>query len=301
MVPLEKIRAADNMQKFIEEHLNEEITLRMLARYTSYSPWHASRIFKEVIGITPFEYIRKLRLSKAAVDLWDEEQRIVDVALDYMFDSHDGFTRAFVKQFGMTPSQYKKKTPPISLFYPSSIRDHYRYIQGNDPLVDVEKLSKTFFVQIIEFPKRKLIYYPYHGEADDYFSYVEKVGCDIWGVLCSIKEALYEPVGLWFPKEIKPKDCSTYVHGVEVPLDFQKELPEGYEIMELEACSMMTFQGQPYQNELYGVAIDYLQEQIDCYDPMLYGYCWDDGVAPRVQLVPEGYRGYIEARPARKP
>lgn len=295
MLALEKIKAAEEMQTYIEEHIHEEITMHALAACTSYSPWHASRIFKEVSGMTPFEYIRKLRLSQAAVDLWDSNTRILDIALDYLFDSHDGFTRAFRKQFGLTPSEYKQKTPPLPLFKPSSFRDHYRYIQGNDPLPQMEELSKTYFVQVLEFPKRKLIYMPCEKEADDYFSYVEEVGCDVWGILCSIKEALYEPVGLWFSKSICPKGCSRYVQGVEVPFDYAKELPEGCAIMDLDACSMMMFQGSPYPDEYYDEAIRYLHQEIDAYDPTLYGYQWAEN-SIKIQLEPLGYRGYIEGR-----
>lgn len=299
MVPLDKIRAVDEMQKYIEAHLTEEITLHALTECTAYSPWHASRIFKEITGLTPFEYIRKLRLSNAAVDMWDESRRVVDIALNYVFDSHDGFTRAFARQFGLTPSRYKKHTPLLPLFKPNSVRDHYRYLQGNDPIECGSELPENYFVQVMEFPKRKLIYMPCAAEAADYFTYVEAVGCDIWGLLCSVKEALYEPVGLWFPEELRPEGCSEYVQGVEVPEDFAGELPGDLRCMELEPCSMLVFQGLPFENERYEEAIMHLRSEIDAYAPELYGYMWDDASAPKIQLEPQGYRGYIEARPVR--
>lgn len=298
MIALDKIKATEEMQKYINMHLQEEITLHALARCSGYSPWHASRIFKEVMDITPFEYIRRLRLSRAAVDLWNEDNKIVDIAIDYVFDSHDGFTRAFTKEFHLTPSEYKKHTPPLSLFRPDNVRDHYRYIQGNDPLPEQEELSKTYFVQVMQFPQRKLIYKPCHTDADDYFAYVSEVGCDVWGVLCSIKEALYEPAGIWFPEELRPENCSSYVQGVEVGMEYEKDLPEGFEIMVLPSCSMMVFQGSPFDDAYYADAIRYLNEEIDHYEPAIYGYEWDSTV-PCIQLEPEGYRGYIEARGVR--
>ena len=54
------------MQDFIERHVTEPITLHMLAKEAGYSPWYAARIFKELTGKTPFEYIREFRLSRAA-------------------------------------------------------------------------------------------------------------------------------------------------------------------------------------------------------------------------------------------
>ena len=90
------------MQDYIERHITEPITLHMIAQAAGYSPWTA-RMFKEFTGKTPFEYIRALRLSRAAVKLRDEDIKIIDVALDFVFDSHEGFTRAFSREFGMSP------------------------------------------------------------------------------------------------------------------------------------------------------------------------------------------------------
>src|SRR5689334_5416168 len=87
----EKVKAVQRMQVYIEEHLTESITLKMLAKAAGYSPWHAERIFKELIHKNPFNYIRALRLSRAAVKLRDEKIRVIDVALDFVFDSHEGF------------------------------------------------------------------------------------------------------------------------------------------------------------------------------------------------------------------
>ena len=113
------------MQDYIEGHLTEPITLHMLADAAGYSPWHSARLFKELTGKTPFDYIRALRLSQAAEKLRDGDARIVDVAFDFVFDSHEGFTRAFSRQFGMTPDRYRRNMPQLRLFMPASVRDYY--------------------------------------------------------------------------------------------------------------------------------------------------------------------------------
>ncbi|WP_333783861.1 AraC family transcriptional regulator [Pseudobacteroides sp.] len=82
-------------------------------------------MFKEFTGKTPFEYIRALRLSRAALLLRDKQPRVVDVAFDFVFDSHEGFTRAFIKQFGVSPKKYSDSPEPIQLFMPQRIRDYY--------------------------------------------------------------------------------------------------------------------------------------------------------------------------------
>ena len=295
----EKIDAVYRMQEYIKNHLSEPITLYTLANAAGYSPWHSARIFKELIGKTPFEYIRALRLSRAAIKLRDEDVKIIDVALDFVFDSHEGFTRAFSKQFGMTPQYYCKNTPPLKLFMPSSIRDYYLMLQKGEDNMSKNSNAQTVFVQVVQRPSRKLILK--RGiKANDYFEYCEEVGCDVWGILCSIKEALYEPIGMWMPNSLVKPGTSIYTQGVEVPIDYAGQVPEGFDLIELQPCKMMVFQGQPYEDEKFGEAISELWEVMKNYNPEIYGFKWADEEGPRFQLAPMGYRGYIEARPVKE-
>lgn len=295
----EKVNAVQRMQNYISDNINKPITLKMLSNVAGYSPWHTCRIFKELIGITPFEYIRKLRLSKAAIKLRDENPKIIDVAFDYVFDSHEGFTRAFSKQFGVTPNFYSNNTPPIKLFLPYSIRDYYLTLQKGEKKMNNESKVNTVFVQVVERPARKLILK--RGiKAMEYFEYCEEVGCDIWGILVSIKEALYEPIGMWLPPNLRREGTSEYAQGVEVPIDYAGIIPEGFEIIELPPCKMMIFQGEPYEEENFGEAISSLWKVMKNYNPELYGFRWADEDGPRFQLEPKGYRGYIEGRPVRE-
>lgn len=299
MESIEKITAVQRMQDYIEAHITEAITLSRLAAAAGYSPWHSARIFKELTGKTPFEYIRRRRLSEAAVRLADSDARVVDVALEFVFDSHEGFTRAFSREFGVTPQDYRKKVQKLKLFMPDPIKDYYNKSgKGEDRMC--EKTSpNTVFVQVIERPERKLILK--RGiRATHYFEYCEEVGCEIWDVLSSIKGALYEPIGMWLPENLRTPGTSVYAQGVEVPLDYSGEIPEGFEVMNLKPCKMMIFQGQPYDDEKFGDAIDELWEVMKNYNPELYGFKWAEEDGPRFQLIPMGYRGYIEGKPVRQ-
>ncbi|MEZ4357236.1 MAG: AraC family transcriptional regulator [Eubacteriales bacterium] len=297
MENIEQVEAVSRMQKYIEEHITRPITLLELSRYAGYSPFHCTRIFREIVGKSPFEYIRALRLSKAALTLRDGNKRVIDVAFDYLFDSHEGFTRAFSKEFGITPYRYKRKPKPITLFMPYSARDQYKYKTRGAKRMDTKNVN-TIFVQVIERPERKVIL-KRGKKATHYFEYCEEVGCDIWGLLTSIKDALYEPIGMWLPKKFRPEGTSEYAQGVEVSVDYDGEIPDGFDMITLPPCKMMIFQGQPFKDEDFEEEIVSLQEYIDKYDPTLYGYEWANDNAPRFQLNPEGYRGYIEAKPVK--
>ncbi len=293
----QKVLAVQRMQDYIAAHLMQPITLAELAKTAGYSHWHAARIFKEMTGRAPFEYIRSLRLAKAATTLHDGGSRIVDVALDFVFDSHEGFTRAFSKEFGMSPRVYVKQKPALQYFMPIRARDYYLTRQREDRIT--MKNANTVFVQVIERPERKLILK--RGiNAAHYFDYCEEVGCEVWEVLSGIKDALYEPIGMWLPQNLRPEGTSEYAQGVEVPADYKGDVPKGYELISLPACQMMVFQGPPFDDEKFENAIDEIWQIMKTYDPALYGFEWADDAAPRFQLAPMGYRGYIEARPVRK-
>jgi len=294
----QKINGVRRMQDYIEEHINENITLKMLAQVSGYSPWYSSRIFKELVGKTPFEYIRLRRLSKAAEKLRDENTKVIDVAFDFVFDSHEGFTRAFSRQFGISPHSYKKEVPPVKLFMPERICDYYLKKQKGEDRMSKDSNAKTVFVQVVDRPARKLILK--RGiKATHYFEYCEEVGCDIWEILSGIKEALYEPIGMWLPENLIKPGTSVYAQGVEVPADYDGPVPEGFDVIELKPCKMMVFQSQPFDDEKFEDAIDEIWEVMKSYDPKLYGFEWADEDGPRFQLEPQGYRGYIEARPVR--
>ena len=294
----DKIDAVMRMQHYIAEHIKEPITQHQLAQAAGYSEYYAARIFKELTGKTLFEYMRRLRLSQSALILRDEKIKVLDVALDYVFDSHEGFTRAFSKEFGVTPKKYAKNPKPVNLFMPSNIRDFYLLKRGSEDNKAMSETAKAIFVQIVDRPARKLILK--RGKtASHYFEFCEEVGCNIWGVLSSIKDALYEPIGMWMPDNLRPTGTSVYTQGVEVPLDYSGEIPDGFEVIELPPCKMLIFQGQPYDDEKFNEAIDELWKQTANFNPEIYGYEWADDIAPKIQLAPMGYRGYIEGRPVR--
>lgn len=274
----EQINAVSKMQAYIKKHLEESITLHTLAQVAGYSPWHCAKIFKELTGKAPFEYIRMCRLSKAAIELRDHNLKIVDVAMDFVFDSHEGFSRAFRKQFGISPNSYKKQTPPIYLFHPWSVREYYYWLTGSKE--QTESFTQNFTIHVQTFPKRWLLL-KRGVKANNYFSYSEEVGCDVWGLLCSIKEALYEPIGVWLPDALRLPNTSEYAQGVELPFNYSGVVPEGFDLIDLPECNMMMFQSEPYDDIYFEKIITALSAAIDIYDPTVDGYEWVDNVAPR--------------------
>ena len=92
---------------YVDCHIHEKIDLRSLAEIAGYSPFYFSRIFVEEMGMPVTGYIRIRKLQYAAVSLL-EGRKVLEVAMLYAFDSHEGFTRAFTRLFGSTPSTVRK-------------------------------------------------------------------------------------------------------------------------------------------------------------------------------------------------
>lgn len=91
---------------YIEDHLTEDLTAEALARIAGFSPYHYSRVFHAYVGKTVMEYIRCRRLAYAVVEL-AQGKRIIDIALEYGFETHNGFGKAFRKTYGCSPERYR--------------------------------------------------------------------------------------------------------------------------------------------------------------------------------------------------
>lgn len=151
---------------------------------------------------------------------------------------------------------------------------------------------KNVFVQVIEKPERKVLI-KRGVKAADYFAYCDEVGCDVWGLINSIKSISGEPVCLWLPKQYIAPGTSEYVQGVEVPVNYDGIVPDGFDVIVLPAAKYLMFKGEPFAEEDYGQAIEDIQAAIQKYDPAIIDAQWDLS-NPRIQLEPIGTRGYIE-------
>ncbi|MDP2813354.1 MAG: helix-turn-helix domain-containing protein [Erysipelotrichaceae bacterium] len=274
---------------------NEELTLDDIALEVSYSKWYLTRKFKEETGETLMSFVKRTRMICAANNMFDK--KIMDVALDTLYRSHEGFSRAFFKMFDVSPREYKRKMRLDPQFVAKTMNDVRKRIEEGGILMSETPIP--VFVQVISKPERKLVCKK--GKvAEDYFAYCEEVGCDVWDTLLTIKEALGEPMGMWLGEHLVESGTSKYIQGVEVPLNFQGDIPSGFSMMQLPACDVMIFQGPPYPDADFSEAIGQLWQVMEHYDPRRVGYEWADDLGGSFQLEPRGERGYIEGRTVKR-
>lgn len=154
-------------QDYICAHLDQELNLNNLAQIAAFSPFYFHRIFKSIVGETPYDFIQRIRLEKACSMLsLNRYMKITTIALDCGFSNSSSFSKAFRLAYQMSPSQYRKNGTPIGK-------------EGKDspppvgyPRRELENLAKRrkeMNVQITQLPPCRIAYMrqigPY-GEAN---------------------------------------------------------------------------------------------------------------------------------------
>jgi AraC family transcriptional regulator len=109
----------------IQQHLDEDLSLKELARVACFSPYHFHHIFTGMMGESLKEHVRRLRLERAATQLKLGEHSVTNIALDAGYQNHESFTRAFRAAFGVAPSRFRSaKSPRAAIAAWSGV--HYR-------------------------------------------------------------------------------------------------------------------------------------------------------------------------------
>ena len=94
----------------IESHLYDDLDISQLAEISAYSKFHFCRAFRAQMGESVMAYTHRLRLEGSSQEVGIGRKAMIDVALDVGFQTPTGFLKAFKKHFGMTPTDYKRKT-----------------------------------------------------------------------------------------------------------------------------------------------------------------------------------------------
>lgn len=119
---MEWVEKLNQCMDYIEEHLTDGIDYEQLGRIACCSAYHFQRMFTYMAGVTLSEYIRRRKMSLAAVDLQGGDAKIIDVAEKYGYNSPTAFNRAFQSVHGIAPSAVRKEGVSVKTFPPVSFR-----------------------------------------------------------------------------------------------------------------------------------------------------------------------------------
>jgi AraC family transcriptional regulator len=103
---LDYIDILQEILRYIDTHVKEKLSVKKLAARAGFSPYHFCRIFQWNIGYSIMEYVRIRRLAFAASEL-KSGKYIFDIAIEYGYETHTGFIKAFKRYFGSTPEKYR--------------------------------------------------------------------------------------------------------------------------------------------------------------------------------------------------
>lgn len=150
---------------YIEDHLGQEISIADLAEKAGLSQFYYQRLFHRLVKKPIAEYIRLRRMAKAADFLLDKKRRILDIALELGFETHEHFSRTFKNTYGMTPSEYRKNPQALNHMTKPELLLNYVLIDEGVPIITdgiVIEINRRFVdldVKYIGFTKKLPIDY----------------------------------------------------------------------------------------------------------------------------------------------
>ena len=136
--------------EYIEKNIKEELTLKSIANQVGYSEFHFLRIFKDQMGISIMDFVQERRLILASKEILSG-RKIVDVAIDYCYETHSGFSKVFKKKFGFTPTQH--------LIYAINILEYLKNENGDGLKMNSKSSNANVFIESsVDFIEQELLY-----------------------------------------------------------------------------------------------------------------------------------------------
>jgi AraC family transcriptional regulator len=146
----------DAVRRVIEHvvsHLGEALALERLAEQACLSPFHFHRVFRGMVGETPLELVRRLRLERAAWRLLHSDAPVTAIAFEAGYETHEAFTRAFRASYADSPSGFRKRTGMrIELAAPNGV--HFSANGRSFQFIPRDSGGRNMQVEIREYPAR---------------------------------------------------------------------------------------------------------------------------------------------------
>ena len=133
---------------YIEEHLTDEIDMEQLGRIACCSSYHFQRMFTYMAGLPLSEYIRRRKMSLAAVDLQGKDMKIIDAAARYGYSSPTAFNRAFQSVHGIAPSALKKEGISVKSFPPITFKITVKGVEEMNYRIETKEAFRIVGVSV---------------------------------------------------------------------------------------------------------------------------------------------------------
>lgn len=145
------VQAAQRIIEHVSAHLDEALDLQALASEAALSPFHFHRVFLGMVGETPVELVRRLRLERAAWQVVNTPRAVTEIAFDSGYETHEAFTRAFRASYGTSPTGFRRRRQPrIELAATCGV--HFRNGGPVQPFIPRQSGARLMDVQITQRP-----------------------------------------------------------------------------------------------------------------------------------------------------
>lgn len=290
---------------WIEINIENKPSLLEMSQKIGYSPYYCSYLFHQVTGTTLKSYIAGRRLCHATLELRDTNVRILDIALKYGYSSQQALTRAFVNAYGLTPLTYRKSPKPVQLSIKQDVLSPEDcIIMGGNRMSNIKEPSIRFEY----IPAHKYIGI-WDIRVNNYCDFWKYHDCDeVCGIIESMRNVASESVGPhmagWFYENGK----RGYFYGFGVPIDYNGEIPDGFEVKEFPASNYMVFFHPPFEYlEDNGEVMNRVEKLAWNYNPLQSdrwwipgGYEWNEKECQTYQRHFPEVMGYEVLRPVKK-
>lgn len=287
------------MIDWIENNMTNTLTLKEMSEQLNYSKFYCTKQFHAITGMKLRDYIQLRRLCHSALELRDTQLRIIDIAIKYGFNSQEAFTRAFVKEYGISPYVYRKNPKLLPLLLKRNVFDPYCLGLGERCEIVKEGLQKvTVKTEILSAHKFIGIR---NINAENYFHFWELQenilgqNCHtVCGLLESIPDSINGQVGGWYFE----KDKKGYFYGIEVPIKYNGAIPEGMECIEVSESLYNIFYHPTYvYKDINASVMSEVDEMAQNWNPKEHGYEWNEISNPIYQRSNPEKFGYEICRP----
>ena len=293
---MRSIEVVQQMIEWIEANMEEGPTLQKVSKAVGYSPWYCSEMFHDITGFTMKSYIAGRRLARITEEIRDTKERILDIAVKYGFSSQEALTRVFREQYGCTPAAYRKKNKPV----PMTIHKHVLFPDYEETrLKTMEKEKLDIRVEYIPAHKYLGIWEDRAAHYGEFWQYHD---CDeVCGFITSMDKMAHPVVTAHTAGWKVQNGKRTYFYGVGVPLDYDGEVPEGFEVREFPAGYYLVFAYPPFDfMEENGGVMSAVEELAFNFDPSERGYAWNEEECQIYQRHYPEKLGYQILRPVKK-
>ena len=220
---MEWMEIIGNSIQYMEDHITEDITVESVAKNAGVSSFYFQKGFAMLCGFSVSEYIRNRRLALAGNDLLVTDEKVIDIAMKYGYDSPDSFTKAFTRFHGVTPTAVRKDDVLLKSFAPLKIKIS---LEGGY-LMDYKIVKKEAFTVIANAKT-----FPYEGAKEIVPQFWQEhfqsgkgaVVCGCYGINIDLEMGQ-----------------ENFEYLIADPYDPQKEVPDGFVTKTIPAFDWAVF------------------------------------------------------------